>query len=148
MKETSAGAVIFRKEDGKIIYLLLQYGAGHWDFAKGHVEPGETEEQTMRREAEEETGITDLKIVPGFRETINYFYRRDGKPTPKDVIYLLAETREKEVKLSSEHVKFEWLSAEDSIKRITYSNSKTILKKANEFLKLGNNQKNLSQATS
>lgn len=39
--EKSAGAVIFRKEEGKIYYLLLHYQARHWDFPKGHLEKGE-----------------------------------------------------------------------------------------------------------
>jgi bis(5'-nucleosidyl)-tetraphosphatase len=70
--EKSAGAVVFRKTDKGIKYLLLKYRNGHWDFPKGHIENGETEEETMRREVREETGIDDLKIVPGFIENFRY----------------------------------------------------------------------------
>ena len=82
-REKSAGAVIFNKEDGKIYYLLLHYGkaspaggGGHWDFSKGHPEEGEEEEETVKREVEEETGIKDIKIIDGFKEYIKYFFRK------------------------------------------------------------------------
>ena len=48
--EKSAGAVIFRKQNDAILYLLLHYEAGHWDLAKGHIEKGESLEETARRE--------------------------------------------------------------------------------------------------
>ncbi len=147
MKETSAGAVIFRidGETRKPKYLLLHYGAGHWDFVKGHVEAGESEEETLRREAKEESGLADLKIIPGFREKISYFYRKAGKAVAKDVIFLLAQTQaaEKDIKLSFEHSGFEWLGFEDAANKVTYTNSKSVLKKANEFLKSSLKQKKL-----
>ncbi|MDZ4384915.1 MAG: NUDIX domain-containing protein, partial [Candidatus Moranbacteria bacterium] len=61
--EKSVGAVVFRKkETGGKEFLLLHYPSGHWDFPKGHIESGETEEGTLRREVEEETGLKDLKL--------------------------------------------------------------------------------------
>lgn len=145
MKETSAGAIIFRADGGKTKYLLLQYGAGHWDFVKGHIEGKEKEEETMRREAAEEAGLKDLKIIKGFRETISYFYRNGGEMVSKDVIYLLAqtETPEKEVKLSFEHTGYEWLEFEATLKKVTFSSSKDVLKKADKFLKEYAKQKRL-----
>ncbi|MEI9966776.1 MAG: NUDIX domain-containing protein [Candidatus Moraniibacteriota bacterium] len=75
--ETSVGAVVFRSEGAKRLYLLLHYPSGHYDFAKGHIEDGETEEMTLRRETEEETGITELKVSPR-RVSISYFYTAKG----------------------------------------------------------------------
>lgn len=34
-----------------------------WFFPKGHVEPGETDEDAARREIHEETGLTDLELI-------------------------------------------------------------------------------------
>ena len=73
MVEKSAGAVIFRKEDDKIYYLLLHYQGGHWDFPKGNIEKGEKLEDTVRREVKEETGIENIKFALGFKEAIKYF---------------------------------------------------------------------------
>lgn len=149
MKETSAGAIIYRI-DGKSKkpkYLLLHYGSGHWDFVKGHIEGSETEEEALRREAEEESGLTDLKILPGFREKISYFYKKDGKTIPKDVIFFLAETAaaEKDVKLSFEHSDYLWLEFAAAAKKITYQSSRKVLEKADRFLKSFQKQRRLSE---
>ena len=147
MKEISAGAVIFRIGDkGKEPkYLLLHYGSGHWDFVKGHIEGKETEQETLRREAEEESGLADLKLISGFRHKISYFYKKDGKTVLKDVIFLLAQTSaaEKDVKLSFEHSEYEWLEFDDAVKKATYNSSKEVLKKAHKFLEEHSNQKKL-----
>jgi len=42
IEETSAGIVLFRKENSKNLFLLLNYPSGHWDFVKGKMEKGET----------------------------------------------------------------------------------------------------------
>ena len=134
--EKSAGMIIFRREkgSGKLIYLLLHYPAGHWDFPKGHIEAGETETDSALRETREETGISEIRLIEGFREKINYYYKKEGKTIYKEVIYLLAEANETEVKLSFEHSGFDWLAFDDAVKRITFRNSKEVLKKADEFL--------------
>jgi len=138
--EKSAGAVIFRKENGKIYYLLLNYIAigkvekTYWGFAKGTIEKGEKEMDTIIREVEEETGIKDFKFIEGFQETDKYFFRYKGNPIFKTVFYLLAETKEKDIKISKEHIGYKWLPYEETIEQLTFKNAKEILKKANDFL--------------
>ena len=144
-KEFSAGAVIFRREKDTVKYLLLHYESGHWDFPKGHIEEGEKEEETIKREIDEETGIKDIEIIDGFKEYIKYFFRRtyDLKKeekkkaawTFKIVNFYLAETKTKEVKISYEHIGYKWLPYEDALKQLTYKNAKEIFKKANVLLK-------------
>ncbi|MDI3502639.1 MAG: bis(5-nucleosidyl)-tetraphosphatase [Archaeoglobi archaeon] len=136
--ERSAGAVIFRRNEGRVRYLLLHYPAGHWDFVKGNIEKGESEVETVRRETEEETGISRIKIFEGFREEISYKYRRDNELIHKEVVFYLAETDEEEVTLSYEHTGFKWLSYEDAMKTLTYENAREVLRKARALLlKLG-----------
>ena len=56
--EKSCGAVVLRKNQGRLQVLLIKHiNGGHWAFPKGHVERGETEEQTALREIKEETGL-------------------------------------------------------------------------------------------
>lgn len=132
--EKSAGVVVFRKTNEEIFYLLLKSTSGHLDFPKGNVEKGETEEQTTIREAEEETGLKDITLIPGFKESIKYFYRRERKPINKEVVYFLGETKTADVRISWEHVGFEWLSYGEAMERIDFQNTKIVLKKANMFL--------------
>jgi len=132
-RERSCGAVVFRK-NGPVKYLLLHYETGHWDFVKGQVEEGETEEETARRELLEETGIADAQFIRDFRERISYFYRRESKTVYKEVIFLLAETRRSEVTLSYEHVGYAWLPYEEALERLPFKNAKAVLRKAHGFL--------------
>jgi bis(5'-nucleosidyl)-tetraphosphatase len=132
--EKSAGAVIFRKEKDTIKYLLLHYELGHWDLAKGHIEKGEDEIATIKREVEEETGLKDIKFIRGFREAIKYYFRVEGKTILKFVTFYLAETKTKEIKISEEHQGFLWLSYKEALRQLTFKNAKDVLKKANDFL--------------
>lgn len=132
--EKSCGAVVFRKENGVVYYLLLHHESGHWDFVKGNVEQNEQEKDTVLRELKEETGIEGAKFIEDFREKIKYFYRRDGNLINKEVIFFLIETGTKDVKISFEHTGFKWLIFSDALKAVTFQNSKDVLKKANEFL--------------
>lgn len=132
--EKSAGVIIFRRDE-EIKYLLLKYGYGHWDFVKGNIEEGENEIETIIRETKEETGIEDLKFLKGFREKISYFYRKGKDLVYKEVVFYLAETKEKKVRLSYEHEDYCWLPFEKALEKITFNNSKKLLKKANSYLK-------------
>jgi len=133
-QESSSGAIIFRNESGKRMYLLLHYASGHWEFVKGKIEKGETEKETCIREAREESGITDLNFIFGFREKIEYFFRREGQVVHKDVVFFLAETATQDIKISHEHIGFAWLPFEEAVKQLTYENAKKIMNKAEEFL--------------
>ena len=64
--EKSCGAVVFTRTDKGVKYLLIANLKGIYGFPKGHVEAGETEEQTALREIREETGLR-VTLVPGFR---------------------------------------------------------------------------------
>jgi bis(5'-nucleosidyl)-tetraphosphatase len=132
--EKSCGAVIFRVGNGTK-YLLLHYEAGHWDFVKGHVETGESEEETVKREIFEETGLSNNAFLNGFRERIDYFYRRRGRLVSKEVIfYLVRNVGEEQVKISGEHIGYEWLHYPEALARLTYKNAKETLRKAEEHL--------------
>ncbi|MEM4634079.1 MAG: bis(5'-nucleosyl)-tetraphosphatase [Candidatus Anstonellaceae archaeon] len=132
--EKSCGAVIFSQESGRRLYLLLHYEEGHWDFPKGHNELGESEEETARREIREETGITQIEFLPNFRKTISYFYQRKGKKIFKEAVFFLAKALQTKVSLSHEHVGYVWLDAKEAEKKITYQNSKEVLREAEKFL--------------
>lgn len=126
---------MFFKRNFELVYLLLQYDAGHWDFVKGNVECGETEQETAIRELKEETGIVDARFVDGFRQPISYFYKRKGNLVHKEVIFFLMETKAMQVKLSFEHVDFAWLPYDQAIAQLTFANARNVLQKAHTFVK-------------
>ena len=135
MKETiSAGIILFNENKGVRSYLLLKYPTGHWDFIKGKIEENETPHQTSIREAREETGITDIELVDGFEEEIEYFFRSNNDNVHKKVIFFLAKTNSEQVILSNEHRSFIWLNYVDALKKVTYENAMNLLKKSEVFL--------------
>ena len=134
IEETSAGIVLFRKEESKILFLLLHYPSGHWDFVKGKMEQEESTHQTAVRETKEETGITDITFVENFEEWIEYNFKYQGELVQKKVVFFLAETKTKEVKISHEHSGYTWLDYNSSMEKTTFDNAKTVLTKAERLL--------------
>ena len=134
IEETSAGIVIYRKENSEKLFLLLHYPSGHWDFVKGKMESGETTQQTAIRETKEETGITDITFVENFEEWIEYNFKYQGELVQKKVVFFLAETKTKNVKISHEHSGYTWINYNTSMEKTTFDNAKTVLTKAQRLL--------------
>ena len=132
--EKSAGIVLFRNDSSKNEFLLLNYPQGHWDFVKGKVEKNETPHETAIRETREETGIINIEYLDGFEESVEYDFRFKKEDIHKKVIFFLAKTEEKDVRLSHEHNDYLWLEYNDALKKTTFANAKNVLSKANEFL--------------
>jgi bis(5'-nucleosidyl)-tetraphosphatase len=134
IEETSAGIVLFRKENDENLFLLLHYPSGHWDFVKGKMEKNESHTETAVRETREETGITDIKFVEGFEEWIEYNFQFQKELVNKKVVFFLAETKTKDIEISHEHQNFIWLNYIDAMEKTTFDNAKTVLSKAQKKL--------------
>jgi len=115
-------------------YLLLHYSAGHWDFPKGNIEVGEKEKQTATREIQEETSITNVEFLDGFRMKIEYKYRHGRKRIHKEVVLYLARAHTRKVTLSHEHIGFAWKKFDEAMQQLTYMNAKNLLSAAKEHL--------------
>jgi bis(5'-nucleosidyl)-tetraphosphatase len=134
IEETSAGIILYRKENSKKLFLLLHYPSGHWDFVKGKMEKGETTQQTAVRETKEETGITDITFVENFEEWIGYNFKHKRELIQKKVVFFLAETKTKNIKISHEHSGYTWMDYNASMEKTTFDNAKTVLTKAQRLL--------------
>src|SRR3989338_4122324 len=134
IKEQSAGTVLFIEESKEKLFLLLHYPTGHWDFVKGKIENNESLEQAAIRETKEETGITDIEFIKGFKEKIEYTFKFNGDIVQKEVMLFLAKTNTKQVKISDEHLDYVWLDFNNALNKITYENAKNILKKSKNYL--------------
>ncbi len=131
--EKSCGAVVFRKYHGNIELLLIKHVVGgHWSFPKGHVEPGETEEQTALREIKEETGI-DVELNTSFREVVSYSPKRD---TTKDVIYFLGKAKTFQYTPQEEEIaQIKWVEINLAHSFLTYDNDKQLVNKAKPMIR-------------
>ena len=134
LEERSAGVVLFNRAEG-LQFLVLKYPSGHWDFVKGNIEQGEKEEETVKRELFEETGINSITLHKGINEKVEYHYYKKNKRVHKIVSYYLAETKQKDVKISFEHLDYKWEGYDNVLKLITFDNSKDILRKGSQLIK-------------
>lgn len=132
--EYSAGYLIFHQENGQRQYLILHYPGGHFDFAKGHLEAGESNLQAALRELTEETGIDQIKTIEGFEKSIVYTFRRKEGLVEKKVTFFLAETTQNAIKISDEHQGFLWLPYEKALTKITFENARSILRAAEKYI--------------
>jgi 8-oxo-dGTP pyrophosphatase MutT (NUDIX family) len=134
IEETSSGVVLFRKENDKILFLLLLYPSGHWDFVKGKMEEGETPHETAIRETQEETGITDVEFLDNYEEWIQYNFQYQGELVQKKVVFFLGETKTKDITISHEHLNFTWMDYTTAMEKTTFDNAKTVLSKSYSLL--------------
>ena len=121
MKEKSCGAIVFNGDD----VLIIEQFQGFFSFPKGHVEDGETEEETAIREVKEETNI-DIEINSKKKYKISY--KVSGNIT-KEVVFFLAKATSFDLKnQENEIISCEWVNKEDVLDKLTYENIKKIFK--------------------
>jgi len=138
-RSKTIGIVIFRREGKAIRYLLLHKGGQYWNVPKGRPEAGENELETALRELREESGITEVKRIPDFREEYEYDFTseiKDGQREQvyKTAIFFLGEVMSERVTISHEHLDFGWFDYETALKRMYYQPGRELLKKVHQFL--------------
>jgi deoxyribose-phosphate aldolase len=74
----SAGGIVIG--DGGTIALVRSKNSQSWLFPKGHIEPGETDEEGARREIEEEAGLVNLEYIDDLGQFTRGAILRDGVP--------------------------------------------------------------------
>ncbi len=132
--EKSCGGIIFYKNKASTRILLVKNNNGrYWSFPKGHIEIGETEEQTAVREIKEETSL-DVEIKDGFREVSDYC--PFGK-IHKRVVFFLAQAFTDNVNVQEEEIaEYIWVDLQQAKKLCTYDNDLRIISKAETAIKL------------
>ena len=134
--EYSCGAVVFTRIGGEPHYLLVRQTGqreGCHGFPKGHMEPGETEEQTALREIYEEVGLR-VRLLEGFRSVTEY-------PLPllpdtrKRVTFFLAEYENQDVTIQeSELASYALAPIAEALALTQFADSRQILTDAHAFL--------------
>ncbi len=133
--EKSCGAVVFTMVGDTLKYLLVHSVNGFWGFPKGHVEAGESEYDTAKREIKEETGV-DVTFIDGFRATDEHPITRHGKLfSKKQVVYFLASYSDQTPGTQdSEIVEVRLMDYKMALSLLQHGSLKDILTKANDFL--------------
>ncbi|WP_189209031.1 MULTISPECIES: NUDIX hydrolase [Actinokineospora] len=134
--ETSAGGMVLDADRDRVALIgrLDRRGRLLWSLPKGHIEAGETPEQTAVREIAEETGIDGEVVRP--LGTIDYWFIADGrKRVHKTVHHFLLLARSYE--LSDEDVEVSevaWVDLADLDARLAYADERRLVRKARQLL--------------
>ena len=140
-KRFASGAVVFRKEGDGRLFLLVYSGRNRiWGFPKGHIDSGEDERAAAFREIKEETGLSGLNAIEGFREEAVYEASSSvaadaGKTIEKHSIFYLAETSRAEIIVDNEEITdYRWATSDEAMSLLVFDNLKSILSRAADFL--------------
>lgn len=133
--ETSAGGVVFKKENGQIFILLTQHSAYHgWSFPKGLVDEGEDRKTTALREVNEEGGV-QAKIVAELSPS-EYFYKLEDETIKKRVYYYLMEYVSGDpAEHDWEMEAADWIPLEKVEETLSFSSDKKVFQEAKKILK-------------
>lgn len=131
--EKSCGFVVYKELQGVRSYLIIRASNGEYGFPKGHVEGGETEYETAARELKEETNV-EAKVIDGFRHQIEYNLPNKPNVIKRSVYFLGKCTAESIVCQESEVSEAEFVTFETALERLSFEDTKKILKKADSYI--------------
>lgn len=136
--DISMGVIVFCRFPRSVKYLIIKHRKGHWAFPKGHADKGETKLETALRELKEETGVTRVTLLKK-RVLLKEAYKftdRKGVKILKKVNYFIAEAKTRKVEIDFEEVtNFRWATLKAGMEKITFDESKSVLKKADKIVK-------------
>lgn len=140
--ETSAGGLVVDDVDkprheqlAALIGRMDRRGRMLWSLPKGHIEQGETAEQTAMREVAEETGIQgDVLAALG---SIDYWFVTEGRRVHKTVHHYLlrfagGELCDEDVEVTE----VAWVPVAELPHRLAYADERRLAKVAHELLEL------------
>ncbi len=128
IKERSYGVVVINEMQE---FLLIKHRSGeHWDFSKGHKESSESSEETALRELREETSL-EVMLIDGFKERSRYSPRLGIEKT---VTYYFGFSMGEVTIQEEEILDYGFFSYEKALEKITFTQSKEILRSAKIFM--------------
>jgi 8-oxo-dGTP pyrophosphatase MutT (NUDIX family) len=133
--ETSAGGVVFRRENGERRYLLIRDTYRHWSFPKGHLELGEDPEAAARREVAEEAGVRAVTVLASL-PIIEWDFRFRNALIHKKCHFFLMETQDghTEPQRAEGITECRWAPFAEAERMIGYENTREVLRHADELL--------------
>lgn len=122
VREPTSGGIVFRHgKKSNIEILLIQDAKDRWTIPKGHIEEGETAQETAVREIGEEAGLHDTEIL-GWLGKIHFSYRRIDKLVLMTTQIYLARAKGDTNAIQKEDWMngIKWFSFHDALDEIEY----------------------------
>nr|WP_237421886.1 NUDIX hydrolase [Gordonia sp. SID5947] len=136
VRETSAGGLVISDLDlpvdelcAALIGRMDRRGRMMWSLPKGHIETGETAEQTAIREVAEETGISGTVVAPLGK--IDYWFVSEGRRIHKTVHHYLLRSIGGELSDADYEVsEVAWVPLAELPRKLTYSDERRLARMA------------------
>lgn len=109
MDSQVAAKAVIKNSDGK--FLIVREGE-RWQAVGGRLEKGEKLEDGLRRETQEETGISKLKVGKVIHVD-EWFAKPEGELKHIVALFFLCEVDSDEVELSVEHQEYAWVTEDE-----------------------------------
>ncbi|WP_405134121.1 NUDIX hydrolase [Nocardia sp. NBC_01388] len=140
VRETSAGGLVVDGLDGPrekrcaaLIGRTDRRGRLLWSLPKGHIEEGETAEQTAIREVAEETGINGSVVAE--LGSIDYWFVTEGRRVHKTVHHYLMRFLDGELSDADVEVtKVAWVPLSELDSRLAYADERRLAEVANRLI--------------
>lgn len=137
VEETSAGGLVLDRSGPAPLAALIgrrdRRGRLVWSLPKGHLEDGETPEQTAVREVREETGITSEVLAP--LGVIDFWFMSKERRVHKTVHHFLLEARGGELSdADSEVDAVAWVPLDELADRLGHDDERELLPKVAALL--------------
>ncbi|MEI7512769.1 MAG: NUDIX domain-containing protein [Candidatus Uhrbacteria bacterium] len=130
---TGAGAVVFRRRNGAFEIFFVKNAYGYWTFPKGKQEKAESLVNTAIREAGEEAGLKNMKLIAPLGRT-QFRFRQNGALVQKSVHFYLfevpADTKETMSGVEGGMWEATWVKAQEAFATSGYRNLDRLLSKA------------------
>lgn len=124
-------AIIYDIKEGQPYFLIfhrvLRWTG--WEILKGTVKPGETNEQALKREIREETGLKKFEIIKSLNKQEKW--QASGNDYIIVDVFLVRADMDEKVFLKQkivEHDDYQWASKKTALKKLTWSKSRELLK--------------------
>lgn len=120
MVEDETGRILLMREDVRKHSMPT---TEYWDFPGGRMNEDETVLQTLYREIEEETGITEVKDPKFLTAVISNHEIKLKNSEIVGLVLMVYEVRvnpEAKIQLSHEHLGYEWVSRAEAKKRLAH----------------------------
>lgn len=129
---SAGGAVLSRKGTRAYVALIATRRGARWGLPKGTVDPGETPEQTARREVHEETGL-EAEILCHL-DKIEYYFRAGGDLVHKDVdFYLMRYVDGTLAPQLTEVDDVKWVELREAISMTSFESERRVLERAHQL---------------
>lgn len=135
VNEESFGIIPLRRLDEEWqVFVILHRHGNHWGFPKGKADPGETAQDSAKRELHEETGLKIEKFILQEPISEEYTFYRQKQKVHKKTHYFPAIVSGSLLLQPEEIRDGKWLSFREAYFQLTFEEAKKICLKIEELV--------------